>query len=50
MGLVRLRKSVRIVNHPPRLAGDDRTHTSDSGEAAQVLGKTPKAANCFTYS
>ena len=49
MGLVRLRKSLRIVNHP-RPAGDDRTHTSDSGEAAQVRGKTPKAANCFTYS
>ena len=41
MGLVRLRKSVRIVNHPPRPA--------DPGEAAQARRKVPKAANCFTY-
>lgn len=49
MGLVRLRKSVRIVNHPPRLAGDDRTRPADQDEAAQARGKTPKVANCFTY-
>lgn len=50
MGLVRLRKSVRIVNHPPHPAGDDRARPADPDEAAQVRRKTPKAANCFTYS
>lgn len=48
MGLVRLRKWVRIVNHP-RPAGDDRTRPADPDEAAQARRKTPKAANCFTY-
>lgn len=49
MGLVRLRKSVRIVNHPPHPVKDDRTRPADPGEAAQVRRKAPKAANCFTY-
>lgn len=49
MGLVRLKKLVRIVNHPPHPAGDDRARPADPNEAAQDLRKPPKAANCFTY-
>lgn len=48
MGLVRLKKSVRIVNHP-RPVGDDRARAADPGNAAQARRKPPKAANCFAY-
>lgn len=46
MGLVRLKKSFRIVNHPPRPAGDGRTHPAGHARRRQ---KPPKMANCFTY-
>ena len=49
MGLVRLRKSVLIVNHPLRPAGDDRARPAGPDEAAQARRKTPKDANCFAY-
>ena len=46
MGLVRLRKSVRIVNHPPHPVKDDRSRRAVSARPEE---KPPKAPNCFTY-
>lgn len=45
MGLVRLKKSFRIVNHP-HPAGEGRTRPADPAKRHQ---KPPKMANCFTY-
>lgn len=48
MGLVRLKKSVRIVNHPPTqpetIAPPSRPRRGRAGPQ-----KAAKNANCFTY-
>lgn len=48
MGLVRLKKLVRIVNHPPTQP-ETIAHAQQARQGRAGPQKAAKSANCFTY-